>query len=298
MSGLPSCLLSDRSAAMVADRLVREIERESARDAELSARWQAFIKLQAPWEKNFEASLVKSFGEMEAEVLRNMRRSPKAAARRKDAINTWLFSYEKWRDLQIERGTPFIVGIAKQNGDRAMEEVLGAGVAFNVDDPGVARKLRNRTRKFAAEVTETTRRSIRRTLAAGIDAGETMPELSARVSQVFEAATASRARMIARTETIWASHEGAQSAWEQSGVVESKAWLIADDERLCDFCAEMDQRYGPDAGGIPLADNFANKGDEISGGAAGNLTVEYEAIQYPPLHPNCRCDIIPIIKEA
>lgn len=80
-----------------------------------------------------------------------------------------------------------------------------------------------------------------------------------------------RADMIARTELATAFTEGSISAWEESGVVAGKQWLAAPD--CCDICAELDGSV------VALDDDFG----EVSG---------------PPLHPNCRCDVAPVLRES
>ncbi len=85
-----------------------------------------------------------------------------------------------------------------------------------------------------------------------------------------------RAEMIARTETMRASNEGQQEAWDQAvtaGLLtgnEQQEWITADDEATCPICDPMD---GVTVG---LDEMFEVDGDEIDG---------------PPAHPNCRCTL-------
>jgi hypothetical protein len=98
--------------------------------------------------------------------------------------------------------------------------------------------------------------------------------------------------LIARTETIRASNAGAEESYKQSGVVTSKEWLVTADDRLCPACAEMDGEI------IELGENYYNKGDEMSFGSGdeqGTLVFDYGAVAHPPLHPNCRCTLVPVV---
>ncbi|GAJ12411.1 unnamed protein product, partial [marine sediment metagenome] len=109
-------------------------------------------------------------------------------------------------------------------------------------------------------------------LAEGVSRGEKIPSLASRVSSVYDEAKGYRAVRIARTETIAASNQGALQAYDQSGVVEKKEWYCAIDERTCEECSAMHGEV------VKLHDNF-------SGG-----------VDAPPLHPDCRCTILPVLE--
>lgn len=79
-----------------------------------------------------------------------------------------------------------------------------------------------------------------------------------------------RATVIARTETARADVEGNLTGYRELGVTK-KQWLTAPD--CCDECHEID-------GMIVGID------EEFPGGVGG-----------PPLHPNCRCDVLPVIED-
>jgi len=73
-----------------------------------------------------------------------------------------------------------------------------------------------------------------------------------------------RARMIARTEVINAYNTAARKTYEQAGLTEKQMiWITSFDERTCPVCSGYDEK--------PLS----------------------EIGEYPPIHPNCRCSIIP-----
>ena len=87
------------------------------------------------------------------------------------------------------------------------------------------------------------------------------------------------------TESIryWTFAE--QEAWTQSSVVKYKERWTAIDERTCETCWKLHGKK------IPLNDNFFKKGDKF-----WNLKLDYEDIKGSPLHPNCRCDMIPCVE--
>ncbi len=73
-------------------------------------------------------------------------------------------------------------------------------------------------------VNDTTKRNIARTLSQGIGEGDSLDQLAGRVRRVFNQASKSRARTIARTETLTATQNGQLVAFDQSEVVEGKRW--------------------------------------------------------------------------
>ena len=155
--------------------------------------------------------------------------------------------------------------------------------------------LKNNSLKVAKGVNAETEKQIRATLAQGIRENETVQELSARIMQVFGTASTYRAYMIAQTESAMAENYADVQAWTQTGVVIAKEWYTARDENVCGFCHDMDKKV------IPLDEAFFEKGDItefIDGkGNAHAMTLDYRTIGEPPLHPNCRCVLLPILKE-
>ena len=155
--------------------------------------------------------------------------------------------------------------------------------------------LKNNSLKVAKGVNAETEKQIRATLAQGVRENETVQELSARIMQVFGTASTYRAFMIAQTESAMTENYADVQAWTQTGVVIAKEWYTARDESVCGFCHDMDKKI------TPLDEAFFEKGDItefIDGkGNAHAMTLDYRTIGEPPLHPNCRCVLRPILKE-
>ncbi len=154
--------------------------------------------------------------------------------------------------------------------------------------------IKTNSLQVAKEINTETEKQIRATLAQGMRENETIQELTARIMHVFGTASTYRAFMIARTESAMAENYADVVAWEQTGVVESKQWFTAEDEHVCGFCHEMDGVT------ITLKQSFFNKGDvmmfEDKNGKPHEMTLDFRTIGEPPLHPNCRCVLLPILK--
>jgi SPP1 gp7 family putative phage head morphogenesis protein len=119
-----------------------------------------------------------------------------------------------------------------------------------------------------------TRNLIRGTIAEALDSGQTFDQLADTLSDAY-AFSPQRARVIARTETAFADMQGNLEGWKGSGVVKQKVWLISNEENVCDDCQQ-----NADAGPIGLDDTFPS-GDDM-----------------PPAHPNCDCDVAPLVADA
>lgn len=83
----------------------------------------------------------------------------------------------------------------------------------------------------------------------------------------------SRSMMVARTETAFADVQGNLEAYRASGVVAGKEWLISPDE-VCPECEALDGKV------VGMDEAFPGEGGDG-----------------PPLHPNCRCDVLPVLSE-
>lgn len=155
--------------------------------------------------------------------------------------------------------------------------------------------IKNNSLQVAKEINTETEKQIRATLAQGMRENETIQELTARIMHVFGSASTYRAFMIARTEAAMAENYSDVVAWEQTGVVESKQWFTAEDEHVCGFCHEMDGVT------ITLPQSFFDKGDvmmfEDKNGKPHEMMLDFRTIGEPPLHPNCRCVLLPILKS-
>jgi len=212
--------------------------------------------------------LIELFGKQEAEVLANMKRSPKAV--KADWEEDWLFNEAEWVRRFAKEGRPFIGGVMEEVGQANLDDLL-VGIDFDINNPRAQRWLGSRLEQYSKDVNGTTLKSLKGTLREGVAAGESIPDLRKRVQGVFDGCSRYRAQMISRTETITASNQGALEAFRQSGVVEKKEWLVAPD--ACDIC--LDNQAD---GQIGLEAKFSS----------GDST--------PTAHPNCKCAILPVVE--
>jgi hypothetical protein len=148
-----------------------------------------------------------------------------------------------------------------------------------------------RLQNGTANATKTTLRSL---IGDGLELGESVPELTARIQDWgrrngdLDRQVKWRARRVARTESSRALNEGQVESWKESGLTRMK-WVVAPNP--CDFCKMM-KRKGETQ---PIDQPFFGQGETLKSDTGSTLTFDYAAVKSPPLHPNCRCTLKPII---
>lgn len=135
-----------------------------------------------------------------------------------------------------------------------------------VVDQRVREVLYAREASLFKGVTEELLSKMKLELSDGILKGEGMSKLAKRISKTT-GLSEKRARLIARTETMYAFNTASKEEFKRYGV-EKVEWVAAMDERTCPKCGPL-------------------HGKKFKIGEAPDC----------PLHPNCRCVLIPSIEE-
>jgi len=120
-------------------------------------------------------------------------------------------------------------------------------------------------------IDEATRDMLRGTVTQAMEEGWSNDRLADAVSS-SHAFSDERSSMVARTETAFADTQGNLAGYKASGLVSGKQWLTSAD--CCELCQELDGVV------VELDEDFPNDGGDG-----------------PPLHPNCECAILPVIKS-
>jgi len=175
-----------------------------------------------------------------------------------------------WQDWSDDV-RPSLQDVSRDSAGQALAQVTEANIsaALKQAHARAAEWADERGAELVTEVEETTREAIREAIVKGINEGKTMDEVADSLVESL-AFSESRAETIARTETAFADVQGSVIGWQESGVVAEKEWSVSQDE-VCPDCMEMNGKR------VPIDDDF-EEGD-------------------PPLHPNCRCDVLPVVKS-
>ena len=122
-----------------------------------------------------------------------------------------------------------------------------------------------RSLTLAKSINMTTIDAIRKALVEGFSQGESIQQLTKRVEGYFEGNSRVRAEMVARTETISASNEGALHRYELEGIDKSEFYIAPD---ACEECVPYD----------------------------GKIYLTKDSHGIIPIHPFCRCVWLPVIE--
>jgi len=164
--------------------------------------------------------------------------------------------------------------IVRSEWERASKEI-NAKSPFEYDE-NVAKQLKEMLTKLAKEVDSVTDTNLLNAIWKAVDEWLSPAETKEVLEGVFEDLKTYRLERIIRTESIryWTYAE--EEARRQSWVVKYKQRWTALDERTCKECWDLHWKK------IPLNEKFADD--------------NYWDVIWSPLHPNCRCDMIPIIE--
>ncbi len=194
-------------------------------------------------------------------------------------------------EVQYQEAVAGPMAEATASGSTFGTNEVGVSGAFDVTNPRVAEFAATYAQQFASEAAAASLRRARTVIARGLEQGQSAQQIADQIS-VDYAFSPERATVVARTETARAFVEGERLGWEESGVVRGKQWQLA--AGACPFCEQTALKGTAKVFG--LNEPFWKNGDTISAGG-GTYSVRYGDVQGAPLHPNCRCDIIPVLGD-
>ena len=270
----------DAVATAVADRIIPAIGGfKKAKSKRRRVNFTAYYQFLAPHEARLQRALKPYWKAQQASIVSHMRHSPRRAVGpgRIKALN---FSelFEQW-------------AFAKGPADKALQEIYqdfagkllmasavreaenyGLSTSWDVFNQNIEGWLKTYSIDLADEINTTTLDKLKGSLLEGWQDGESIPDLTNRVRDLYEEFDRSRAETIARTESIRASNQGALAEYAASGVVDRVMWINGPDP--CDDCLELDGK---------IADLYEDFHSDVGD------------VDAPPLHPRCVCDVVPIL---
>lgn len=233
-------------------------------DEKGEAFWEMYALKAEKQETIMISALVKLWSDQLAEVLGKL-----PGANKPDDV---IFNMEKAKARFKKKLKPIMTEIlreAMEDADALIHPEPEHRVAeeeFPLSKPAL-KWLEERSSWMVTEINTETRNLIASQLAEGFEAGEGIPDLSKRIRGVFDQNATVRSKLIARTEVIASSNEGALLGYEATGIVEKVEFYAALDERTCEECM----------------------------GFHGNSYTLANAGGVIPVHPNCRCTWLPIV---
>lgn len=205
------------------------------------------------------------------------------------ALQSSLFDAAKYNKDFQDGLVPMLTNMADTQGALAL--------VFAGDDTNEFRLTANllahikaNTEKMAKNFNKETLAKLDNTLAEGIAQGESLDLLSLRVASVYDEIDRYRTDRLARTETLKASNDATNWAYKQTGYVKGKEWYT--NPGACEICDTFNGKT------IGLDDSYATVGQSVdytdSKGEERTYAIDYDDIDNPPVHPNCRCTIVPV----
>jgi len=164
---------------------------------------------------------------------------------------------------------PVLAEMAEAAGNDSMR-LAGSTYGFNMTSD-VTGWIDARTNVFMEKITATTFEKLKSEFQASFDAGESRPELVARIENTYGEITEWRSNLIARTEVHIASQYANMEGYKQAGL-NIKIWVAVGDIHTRDSHYIMDGQERPI--GMPFSNGLMFPGDPT--GSAGEVI-------------NCRC---------
>jgi len=219
--------------------------------------WRGYAQKTEAEERLFHRAIKTLFNEQEYQVIERLESIGNAGDD--------LFDSEMVRDKFADTFKPLIESIYLFH----KEDILAGSEPVNPHkqadlDLYAIEWIAQRSLSLAMSINETTKKEIRRQLAVGFEQGESIPKLTRRIRGYYDDAYKRRAPMTARTEVIAASNEGALRGYEEMGVSKSEFYPAPD---ACEECLA-------EVGIYPIEE------------AHGKI----------PVHPNCRCIMLPVVE--
>lgn len=158
------------------------------------------------------------------------------------------------------------------------------------DKASIMSAIQDAAMKLSQSVNETTSLEVDEAIARmhdaiqeGVAFGDSSEELTKSINAIFDRATESRARMIARTESARAIHMGQLMQIEEAGLKAKLFWELA--ESPCPICIAIAEST---KNGVDLGKSFAILGD---------ANPAYAEVLCPPAHPNCQCTMTEVVES-
>lgn len=188
---------------------------------------------------------------------------------------------------------PLFLELAREQGALSINFAGNSSMKFELT-PVMEKYIKDSIAKATLGFTEETEAKIATNLVEAINAGESTAKIAKRISGIYDdvlgvKTPGYRIERLSRTEVIKASNEASELAYKQTGVVKKKEWF--NNPGACQFCTSISGNVAN------LGAVFIPKGATIDGADGGTSLNDYEDVKHPPLHPACRCTLIPVVEN-
>lgn len=255
----------------------------------LEARRGTIIKRMDKHEETYKKAMVKIFNRQRKDIMDYLDTLDEDSKAVKDLKPpTW--GKTKYLSLWLSLMRKPQKQLIEVEGAAAIKEV-DSNATFTLEAPAYNKWADHNLKVLATGVDLYTANQVSTIILKAEENGVSIRQLKTQMANMFKDLTTKRINTIVRTETIKLGSYAQDQARQQSGVVDEKQRYTAIDERVCPYCNDMHGKR------IKLGGTFFDKGDNLVVPGATPMQLNYEDIKWPPLHPNCRCTLLPVIKD-
>lgn len=242
---------------------------EQFTDEQVLAYWEKQITVTEMIELRFLQACETFIYELEQEAVGNMQTALKTKAAKNDLIDK-----DNAKNKAEALFRPLLVEALISAGNQA-NNLIDVDAPFILTS-ALDKYVRTQVSKFAGSVVDTDEERMAKIIVDGIKEGRSIPQIEKEMRDTFELLRKMQSERITRTEVLRATNHASVVAFEDSGVVVAKQWLTAG---ATDECAKYEGMV------VELRDGFYKSEGEFQDGN-------------PPIHPNCRCVVLPIVEGA
>jgi HK97 family phage portal protein len=235
---------------------------------QIKQRTREYLKLLKDREALLVKRLISAEGEKSIKTLRSHKEFEETE--RQNELVRFLFAdWNDWIGVLLDPTRGALEASLTEAGKSALRQ-LDLDVTFDLLNPNVLDWLSSNALRHATSISDTIKDQVAIRIMEGVEQGLGAEDIAGNIGEFFDEQSSWRALRMARSEVISGYAEGTLFGYRQSGIVKSKKWLTAGDDRVDPECLLNEAQ-----GAIPLESPFA------SGHNA------------PIVHPNCRCVIQP-----
>jgi gas vesicle protein len=199
----------------------------------------------------------------------------------KKAYEEWLFHVKDEAELMAEVVTPVILDLMDAQAQDVTNFISGEVLVM---PPEVIKKVESNILKLSADYNLETYKKLEKIIAKGVENGDSLVKIKKSIESEYTNIKGYRAERIARTETLRSSNETAEYVYKYNGF-SSVQWFT--NPGACEFCQTYEGQVKS------IGSTYTQIGDVVTGADGGQMSITYDNIDTPPLHPNCTCSLVP-----
>lgn len=249
-----------------------ELELKKASDNEQMR--QKVVDISEVYTRKIKSEISKLAQEQQTTVVNAIDASSKS-------YDDWLFNIKEETEKFAASVLPIVIELMEAQTENVANFITGELITVTEE---LKQIVSTRILQIAGAYNKDTLTALEATLTDGAANGESLAKLKGRVEDVFQEAKGYRAERIARTESLRASNLSAELTYKQSGFSKAK-WFT--NPGACEFCQTFDGQVKE------IGSDFAKVGTVVESEAGNQMSLTYDDVVVPPLHPQCRCSIVP-----